>query len=99
MRHILYSVSTFIKEGLFPCYKFLKDRWMEYYDGHDSLSSFEQRKVKVPKGVDYRDQWERVLCPTIQLKYITIRCNLNNKVQNMYKSKCIQIRTLFFQWE
>ncbi len=26
-------VSSFIKEYLFPCFKFLKDEWMEYDDG------------------------------------------------------------------
>ncbi len=46
---------------------------------------FARRKVKIAEGADYRDQWERVICPTIQLKNITIRCNLNNEVQNIYK--------------
>ncbi len=76
-------VLTFIKEWLFPRYKFLKGGWMEYDNGPDSLS------LKFPKEADYRDQWERVICPTIQTKYITIRCNLNNEVQKTYKSKCI----------
>ncbi len=50
------SVSTFVKEWLFPCYKFLKDVWMEYDDGPDSLSSFVWEKVKIPEGADYKDQ-------------------------------------------
>jgi hypothetical protein len=92
------SVSCFIKEWLFPFYMFLKDRWMEYDKGPDSLLSFVWGKVKFPKGADYRDQWERVICPTIQTKYAIIRCNLNNKVQKTYKSNCIQPRTQFFQY-
>ena len=87
-----------MKEWLFPRYKGLKDGWMEYDDGPDSLSLFVWGKVKILDGVDYKDQWERVICPTIQTKYITIRCNLNNEVQNTYKSKCIQIKTKFFQY-
>jgi hypothetical protein len=83
------SVSTFVKEYLFPCYKFLKDRWMEYDDGPDSLSLFLQGKIKIPEGADYKDQWERVICPTIHTKYVTIRCNLNNKIQKTYKSKLL----------
>jgi hypothetical protein len=71
---------------------------MEYDDVPDSLSLFVQGKVKIPEGVDYKDQWERVICPTIQTKYVTIRCNLNNEVQKTYKSKCIQLRTKFFQY-
>ena len=73
-------VLTFIKEWLFPRYKFLKGGWMEYDNGPDSLLSFVRGKVKFPEGEDYRDQWERVICTTIQTKYVKIRCNLNNKV-------------------
>jgi hypothetical protein len=71
---------------------------MEYDHCPNSLLLFVWRKVKIPKGADYRDQWERMICPTIQKKYVTIRCNLNNKVQKTVKSKCIQMRMLFFQY-
>ena len=27
-------------------------------------------------GADFQEQWERVICPTIQTKYISIRCNI-----------------------
>ncbi len=91
-------VSNFGKEYLFPRYKFLKDRWMEYDNGPESLSLFVQGNVKIPKGVDYKDQWERVICLTIHTKYVTIRCNLNNEIQKTYKSKCMQMRTRFFHY-
>jgi hypothetical protein len=47
---------AFVKEYLFPHYKFLKDGWMEYDKGHNSLSTFVQGKVKIPEGVEYKDQ-------------------------------------------
>ncbi len=81
------SVSSFIKEYVFPCFKFLKDRWMEYDKEQYSFSTFVQGKVQIPEGAEYKDQWERVICPTIQAKYVTIRCNLNNEIRRMYKSK------------
>ncbi len=81
---------------LFSHYKFLKDGWMQYDNGPNSLSLFVWGKMKIPEGADYRDQCERVICPTIQMKCITIRCNLNSKVQKTYKSKCIQMTTQFF---
>jgi hypothetical protein len=31
------SVLSFVKEYLFPCFKFLKDGWMEYDTGQDSV--------------------------------------------------------------
>ncbi len=49
------SVSIFVKEYLFPCFKFLKDRWMEYDKGQDSFLTFVQGKVQIPEGVEYKD--------------------------------------------
>ena len=54
------SVLSFVKEYLFPRFKFLKDRWMDYEKGQDSFSTFVQGKVQIPEGADYKDQWERV---------------------------------------
>jgi hypothetical protein len=34
------SVSSFVKEYLFPRFKFLKDGWMDYDKGQDSFSTF-----------------------------------------------------------
>ena len=69
---------------------------MEYDDNPENLSSFVWGKVKIPEGADYKDQWERVICLIIHTKYVTIRSNLNSKIQKTYKSKCIQMRTKFF---
>jgi hypothetical protein len=88
------SVLSFAKEYLFPRFKFLKDGWMDYDKGQDSFSTFVQGKVQIPERLDYKDQWERVICPTIQVKYASIRCNLNNEIQRTYKSKFIQLRTM-----
>ncbi len=30
---------------------------------------------------DFKGLWERVISPTIQMKYVTVRCNLNNEVR------------------
>ncbi len=78
--NIADSVLSFVKEYLFPRFKFLKDRKMEYDKGQDSFSTFVQGKVKTPEGAEYKDQWERIICPTIQAKYVTIRCNLSNEI-------------------
>jgi hypothetical protein len=70
---------------------------MEYDEGQESYLTFVQGKVKFPEGAEYKDHWERVICPTIQAKYVAIWCNLNNEIQRSYKSKCIQMRTTLFQ--
>jgi hypothetical protein len=95
--NIADSVSSFVKEYMFPRFKFLKDGWMDYDEGQDSFSTFVQGKVRIPEGAEYKDQWERVICPTIQAKNVTIRCNLNNEIQRTYKSKFIQLRAILFQ--
>jgi hypothetical protein len=74
------SVSNFAKEYLLPRFKILKDGWMNYDEGQDNFSTFVQGKVQISEGADYKDQWERVICPTIQVKYVSIRCNLNNEI-------------------
>jgi hypothetical protein len=81
------KVSNWVKTYLFPRYKFLKDGWMAYEDGYGSLSSFVQRKINMEGERNFEGLWDRVISPTIQQKYVTIRCNLNNEVRKAYKSK------------
>ncbi len=81
------KVSNWVNTYLFPRYKFLNDGWMAYDKKGESLSSFVQRKMNMEDEEDFKGLWERVLSPTIQQKYVTIRCNLNNEVRKAYKSK------------
>ncbi len=81
------KVSNWVKTYLFPLYKFLKDGWMANEDGYDSLSLFVQRKIKMEGKDNFQGLWDRVISPTIQQKYVTVRCNLNNEVRKVYKSK------------
>ena len=62
---------------------------MELSNKLDSLSAFVERKMEssIPSSSDYRDLWERVICPTIQNKYVTIRCNLTNDIWTTYKGE------------
>jgi hypothetical protein len=54
--------------------------WDGESDKNESLSLFVQRKMKMEQVDEYVGLWERVICPTIQMKYVTIRCNLNKEV-------------------
>jgi len=81
------KVSNWVKVYLFARYKFLKDGWMEYSEDDTSLSSFVRIKLRMENDSNYMGQWNRVICPTIQMKYVTIRCNLNNEVRKAYKCK------------
>ena len=83
------KVSDWVKAYLFPRYKFLKDGWMEYSNDDKSLSGFVRRKMKMEAidESDFQKAWDRVICPTIQNKYVVVRCNLNNEVRKAYKGK------------
>ena len=85
------TVTQFCKTYLFPRFKFLKHGWNDFNRNRGSLSSLVNRHIKVPEGADYEDQWKRVIVPTIRLKYINMKCNLNNDVRATYKSKYNEI--------
>ena len=83
------KISNWVKTFLFPRYKFLKSGWMHYSDDEDSLSAFVLRKNQpsIPSSGDYEDLWERVICPVIQNKYVSICCNLANDIRATFKGK------------
>ncbi len=87
------KVTKFSRDYMFPCYKFLKEGWLDYNPmNKKSLSYFFRRKMadtyrsmRIPMiGRDFEDQWERVYVLVIGLKYQNIRCNLGNDVQAEY---------------
>ena len=81
------SVNTFVREFLFPRYKFLRGGWQNYErDKRNSLSSMCLRRLSLPEGSDMKDIWERVIVPTIQMKYVNIKGNMNNDIKKKYIS-------------
>jgi hypothetical protein len=81
------SITQFCKTFLFPRYKFLKKGWNEYDESKSSLLSLVKRNVGTPEGANFKNIWERVVVQTIRLKYINIKCNLNNEIKDAYKSE------------
>jgi len=87
-------VGRYVKSFLFPRYKFLKIGWEEY-----GVSAGRKGQPVISDGRSYeeetaaenkREMWERVSVYTIRLKYIKMKCNLNNVIKTAYKSKfCI----------
>jgi hypothetical protein len=86
------SVNTFVREFLFPRYKFLGGGWQNYEgDKRNSLSSMCLRRLSLPEGSDMKDIWERVIVPTIQMKYVNIKGNMNNDIKKIYISMFVII--------
>ena len=81
------SMNTFVREFLFPRYKFLRHGWQNYEpDRNYSLSSMCLRRLSIPEGSDAADIWERVIVPSIQMKYTNIKGNMNNDLKKIYMS-------------
>ena len=83
------EVSQYVKFFLFPWYKFLKPGWVENQpNSYDSMSSLTKQNLsdKQPK-LNKKNMWERVIVVTIRLKYMTMKCNLNNVIKAAYKSE------------
>ncbi len=81
------SVNTFVRVFLFPRYKFLKDGWQNYQPHKkDSLSSMCLRKLSLPEGSEPDDIWERVIAPSIQMKYLNIKGNMNYDLNKIFLS-------------
>ena len=83
-------VNTFVREFLFPRYKFLRGGWQKYeQDKRNSLSSMCLRRLSLPEGSDTEDIWERVIVPSIQMKYVNIKGNMNNDLKKIYISMSV----------
>ena len=86
------NVGYYCRAYLFPRYKLLKVKWDVFDpDQQNSLSNFVRKGFKIPEGADYRDMWDRVIVPSIRLKYTNMRGNINNDVRSAYKSEYLNL--------
>ena len=80
-------VNHFCRDFLFPKFKFLKDGWKEIVpDKKNSFYSLCMRHLKIPKGADKKDIWDRVIVPLVTRIYQHMKCNLNNDIISLYMS-------------
>ena len=80
-------VNNFCWNFLFPKFKFLKDGWRDILlDKKNSFYSLCMHHLRIPKGADERDIWERVIVPSVMRKYQHMKCNLNNDLKSIYMS-------------
>jgi hypothetical protein len=81
------SVNNFCRSMLFPRYKFLKEGWQAFLpEKRDSLYSLCMRHLRIPEGAEEADLWDRVIVPSIKMKYINIKGNMNNDIKKIYES-------------
>ena len=87
------NMGYYCRAYLFPRYKFLKDKWDDFDpDRQNSPSNFVRKGIKIPEGAEFRDIWDRVIIPSICLKYKNMRCtNINNDGRSAYKSEYLYL--------
>ena len=83
------KITYWIQTYLVPRYKFLKNGWMVFLEDEESLSAFVLRHnhKSIPCDADYKALWERVICPVILGKYVSIHCNLANDIRMTFKGE------------
>ncbi len=80
------KIVPFCKLNLFPCYKFLKDNWMDFdLENENSFCNFVFLKMNemYPNMriiTAKRKEWESVYVPLIS----NMRCNLSNDIRSQY---------------
>jgi hypothetical protein len=81
------TVNQFCKRFFFPRYNFLKEGWQDFQpEKKNSLFSFVKQNLSIPEETNNRDIWDRVIVPSIRMKYINTKWNLNNKIKGIYMS-------------
>jgi hypothetical protein len=79
------TVNHFCRIFLFPKFKFLKYGWKDIMpDKKNSFYSLCMHHLKIPKGADKKDIWDRVIVPSVMRKYQHMKCNLNNDIKSLY---------------
>jgi hypothetical protein len=79
------TVNHFCRNFLIPKFKFLEDGRRKILPvKKKSLYLLCMCHLLIPKGAGERDNWERVIVPSIMRKYLNMKCNLNNDYIHEY---------------
>ena len=80
------AVVHMCKAYLFPRFKFLRGKWYEYdQDKEGGFCKLVMNQLpNLSKCSDAEEIWDRVVVPSIKLKYQTLRNNINSVVRGRY---------------
>lgn len=88
------AISNLCKEWLFPRFKFLHERWMDYTEARKGLPRIIFQRCPIPAGSEKLDMWNRVVTLTVSRNYATIRCNVNNEVKKAWRGEFRSMKLL-----
>jgi hypothetical protein len=80
------AVVHMCKTYLFPRFKFLRGKWYEYdQDKEGGFCKLVMNQLpNLSRCTDAEEIWDRVVVPSIKLKYQTLRNNINSVVRGRY---------------
>jgi hypothetical protein len=80
------AVVHMCKEYLFPRFKFLRGKWYEYdWDKQGGFCKMVMNQLpNLLRCNNAEEIWDRVVVPSIKLKYQTLRNNINSVVRGRY---------------
>jgi hypothetical protein len=82
-----HAIGKLTREWLFPQFKFLHKKWMNYTKSRKGLPRMIFQCCPIPAGSTVLDMWNRLVAPTVSRHYSTMRCNVNKEVRNAFKGE------------
>ena len=81
------TLSTFLRETVWPYQKMLPPQWNKYRTDKKSMSQILSKKAPAPPGVDTRTYWESMLLGLTNEKFCTFRSNHKQEMFDQFQGK------------
>ena len=88
------TLSTFLRETVWPYQKMLPPQWNKYRTDKKSMSQILSKKAPAPPGVDKRTYWEGMLLGLTNEKFCTFRSNHKQEMFDQFQGNYYLIRFL-----
>jgi hypothetical protein len=80
-----YTLSTYLRENVWPYQKMLPPKWDKYRTDKKSMSQILAKKAPAPPGVDRRKYWEGMLLGLTNDKFCTFRSNHKQEMFDQFQ--------------
>jgi hypothetical protein len=85
------TLSTFLRESVWPYQKMLPPQWNKYRTDKKSMSQILSKKAPAPPGVDNRTYWEGMLLGLTNEKFCTFRSNHKQEMFDQFQGNSFLI--------
>ena len=91
-----HAIGKLCRQWLFPRFKFLHDRWMNYTTSRKGLPRMIFARCPIPPASTEVDMWNTVVAPTVARSYANMRCNVNKYVCAAFKGELHRIQFIHY---